>query len=102
MGAQKQMSDAQKTIDLTYAKNALFIRQSVAVAFGVPLDRELTWDFLQDKLCNSTDVAMPDCVLIRGMPSTAGELADESRMLRGFLRALEASHGVKVRFALHD
>jgi hypothetical protein len=31
-------------IDLTYAKNALFVRQSVAVAFGIKLDREFTWD----------------------------------------------------------
>lgn len=96
------MSDTRKTIDLTYAKNALFIRQSVAVVFGVPLDRELTWDFLQDSLCSSTEVEMPNCVLIRGMPSTNGELGDESQMLYGFLRALEAARGVEVRFALHD
>ena len=96
------MTDTRKTIDLTCAKNALFVRQSVAVAFGVPLDRELTWDFLQDRLCSSADVAMPDCVLIRGMPSTAGELGEETRMLHRFLRALEAARGVKVRIALHD
>lgn len=45
---------------------------------------------------------MPHCVLIRGMPSTTGELGDESRMLRSFLQALEDARGVKIRFALHD
>lgn len=102
MGDKAHMSDTRKTIDITYAKNALFIRKSVAVVFGVPLDQELTWDFLQDRLCSSTEVAMPNCVLIRGMPSATGELEDESRMLRVFLRALEDARGVKVRFALHD
>ena len=96
------MGDTQKTIDLTYAKNALFVRQSVTVAFGVLLDRELTWDVLQHRLCSSTDVAMPDCVLIRGMPSPAGELGDESRRLRSLLRELEAARGVEVRIALHN
>ena len=95
------MSDTQKTIDLSYAKNALFVRHSVAIFFGIPFNHELTLDFLQDRLCGSTDVTISGCVLIRGLPSTVGELGDESRMLFSFLRALEAAHNVEVRIALH-
>lgn len=102
MGNLVNMSASETTIDLRYAKNALFVRQSVAVAFGIPLDRELTWDFLQHSLCYSSDLDVPDSVLIRGMPSSLGELEDESRMLRTFLKVLAALRGVQVRFALHD
>lgn len=92
----------QRTIDLTYAKNALFVRQSVAVAFGIPLDRELTWDFLHHRICKSHDLDMPGCVLIRGLSSASILLKDEIRMLRNLLRVLETEHGVEVRIILHD
>lgn len=95
------MCEMERTIDLTYAKNALFVRQSVALAFGIPIDRELTWDFIQDRICNSHGFEMPGRVLIRGLPSPSSALGDESRMLRNLLRLLETAHGVEVRIVLH-
>lgn len=92
----------QKTIDLTYAKNALFIRQSVAVVFGIPIDRELTWDFLQDRLCNSPALKMPEHVLIRGLPTASLALGDECQMLRNLLQVLGKARGVQIRIVLHD
>jgi len=91
----------QATIDLTYARNALFVRQSVAVAFGIPVDRELTSEYLQDRLCNAHDLEIPKRVLIRGLPSASSALGDESRMLRQLLRALQAAYGIEIDIVLH-
>ncbi|WP_073213328.1 hypothetical protein [Massilia sp. CF038] len=96
------MSDLQITIDLSYAKNALFIRQSVAVAFGVPIDRELTWDFLRDRIGSTDTHAMPNDVTVRGLPNLSGALGEESQMFLGLLRTLGAVHGTKVMFVIHD
>ena len=91
------MCNKQVTIDITYAKNALFVRQSVAVAFGVPIDREITWVFLQDLLCNSSEFALPARVLVCGLPSASGAIGDEIRMLRTFLRALATTRSIEVQ-----
>ena len=92
----------QKSIDLTYAKNALFVRQSVAIAFGIPIDRELTWDFLHDRLQNSRDLNMPEHLLVRGLPAASLAVGSECRMLQNLLRMLGTTHGVQVRIVLHD
>ena len=96
------MSALRIEIDLTYAKNALFVRQSVALAFGIPIDRELTWEFLQGRICNSEDVAIPTHVLVRGLPNSGGSLGEESQMLRRLLRELESVHDIQVQFVIHD
>jgi len=96
------MNDSQVTIDLTYAKNALFVRQSVAVAFGIHIDRELTWGFLKNSICGSEDLTMPKRVIIRGLPSDSGVLGEESQMLRGLLRAVRTVHNIEVQIVLHD
>lgn len=96
------MSDLQITIDLTYAKNAWFIRQSVAVAFGVPIDRELTWDFLRDRICSAGTHAMPNGVTVRGLPNVSGALGKESQMFLSLLRTLGAVDGTKVMFVILD
>lgn len=44
------MASDQVTIDLTYGKNALFVRQTVAVALGIAINRELTWE-MSGKRC---------------------------------------------------
>lgn len=96
------MCNKQVTIDLAYAKNALFLRQSVAVAFGVPIDREITWVFLQDMLGNASECALPARVLVCGLPSVSGAIGDEIRMLRTFLRALATTRNIEVQIVLHD
>lgn len=98
------MCNKQVTIDITYAKNALFVRQSVAVAFGVPIDREITWVFLQDLLCNSSEFALAARVLVSGLPSASGAIGDEDeiRMPRTFLRALATTRSIEVQIVLHD
>ena len=37
-----KMHTEQTEIDLTYAKSPLFLRQTVAVSLGIPIDREFT------------------------------------------------------------
>lgn len=96
------MRNKQVSIDITYAKNALLVRQSIAFAFGVPIDREITWDFLQYLLCNSSEFALPARVLVCGLPSVSGAIGDEIRMLRTFLRALARTRSIEVQIVLHD
>jgi len=95
------MGDMERTIDLTYAKNALFVRQTVAVAFGIPIDQELTWGFLQDRLCTSGGPEIPERILVRGLSLASIQLEEECQMLRNLLRALGTVHGVVVQIALH-
>ncbi len=96
------MDNTQVTIDLSYAKNALFIRQSVAVAFGVPIDRELTWGFLKDAICAIDHLAIPKQVTVCGLPSDSGMLGEESRMLMGLLRTIREIHNIKIWIVIND
>jgi hypothetical protein len=91
----------EKTIDLTHAKNALFIRQAVALAFGVPIDQELTWEVLHERLCTSTGLEIPERILVRGLPQASIHLSEECQMLRNLLKALGTARGIVVQIVLH-
>lgn len=92
----------QVTIDLTYAKNALFIRQSVAVAFGISIDREFTWEFFRDRLSASPALAILENILCRGLPRASLVEPDECLRLQDLLRLLKKTRGIQVWIELHD
>lgn len=73
-------------INLTYAKNALFVRQTVAVAFGIPLDQEFTWPILYKVVSTSEKLAETRKILIEGMPATT--ISGELKLLSGFFREI--------------
>jgi hypothetical protein len=77
------------TIDLTWAKNALFVRQTVAQAFGVPLDREFTWDMLRAAICRADNPRLPDKIYIVGRSHASLDVPNEARALDEFLAALK-------------
>ena len=95
------MGDIERTIDLTHAKTALLVRQTVAVAFGVPIDQELTWEVLHKRLCTSTRLDIPERILVRGLPQASIHLSEECQMLRNLLKALGTARGIVVLIVLH-
>jgi hypothetical protein len=96
------MTECQVTIDLTYAKNALFVRQTVAVAFGIPIDRELTWPILQERICDPANLAIPKKILVEGLPGLGIRVPDEERMLISLLLDLRVIRpDIEVMILLH-
>lgn len=94
--------NSQISIDLTYGKNALFVRQTVAVAFGVPLGQEFTWDVLGDIICRRKTIDLPGRVSVEGLSSLAVQVPSEARMFRNFLTRLRSEHpSIEVMIQLH-
>ena len=75
-------------IDLTWAKNALFVRQTIAKSFGVTLDREFTWDSLQSLICFPGNPHVPEKIVVNGMTGLSCRIPMESKLLMDFLKAL--------------
>jgi hypothetical protein len=89
-------------IDLSYAKNALFVRQTIAAAFGVPLGREFTWEILHSLICYPENPALPKSILVEGFSQLSVRVPDEEKNLRNFLRQLrEVRPDIQVGFVLH-
>lgn len=94
------MSD-KMVIDLTWAKNALFVRQTIAKSFGIPLDREFTWDSLQALICFSGNPKIPAKIDVYGFAGLGCSLKLEAEMFSTFLQALKiARPDVDVRVVL--
>ena len=97
------MSNSELRLDLSYAKNALFVRQTIAAAFGVPLNREFTWEILRNLICYPENPALPESILIEGFPGLSSRVPDEGKRLSDFLRYLHAARpDIKVNFLLHS
>ncbi|MDM5179900.1 hypothetical protein PO883_22160 [Massilia sp. DJPM01] len=79
-------------IDLTYARSPLFVRQTVAHAFGIPVNQEFTWELLRDLICNLDASVLPKEVIFEGWPRMSMTIPDEAERLSGFLRALQLRH----------
>lgn len=71
------MTKERLDIDFTYARTALALRQTAAHAFGIPLDREFTWDMLIALICGLPASELPKKIVIRGYPSGRGSLREE-------------------------
>lgn len=89
-------------IDLSYAKNALFVRQTIARTFGIPLDQEFSWDILRALICRPENSFLPHSITMRGWAQFSGRLPEEAQELMALLRLLKSQHNVKLLFTLHD
>lgn len=78
-------------IDMTRAKNALFVRQTVAIAFGLPLDQEFTWDSLRALICYAGNPRIPATISVDGLASMSLNVASEEREFSDFLKALQVA-----------
>jgi hypothetical protein len=75
-------------IDLSRGKNALFIRQTVAAAFGIPLGREFTWDDLRGLICCPGNPRIPARMEVDGFVGFSLRAAEEAEMFMAFLAEL--------------
>jgi hypothetical protein len=89
-------------IDLTYRRSPLALRQGIAHAFGIPINREFTWDILRDLICAFPMSALPKRITVRGWPSWRGSMRDETTGLNGLFHELKRCHpDIKLGFILH-
>lgn len=89
------------TIDLTYARSPLFVRQTVAHAFGIPVNQEFTWELLRDLICNLDASVLPKEITFEGWSSLCLAVFDEAERLSGLVRALRQRHpDIKVSFMI--
>lgn len=97
------MNEKTVELDFTYAKNALFVRQTLAAAFGVPLGQEFTWDSLSAMACDAACAENPSRMTVAGLSNLAVSLPDEAAMFKGFLRDIQRRLPIlDVRIVLHD
>jgi hypothetical protein len=91
------------TLDFTYAKTPLFVRQSLAKTFGVPLNQEFTWPILRAKIFDPAHSIPVKSLLIVGQSNLAQTLPEESNLLSSFLKELGMLRpDIDIRVALHD
>ena len=96
------MSTSELRIDLSYAKNALFVRQTIAAAFKVAVNREFTWEILRNLICYPENPALPESILIEGFPGLSSRVKDEGKNLSEFLSHLRVVRpDIKVSILLH-
>ncbi|RIX84038.1 hypothetical protein [Acidovorax cavernicola] len=91
------------TIDLSFARSPLFVRQTLASAFGIPLGQEFTWNSLTTLVCETTRMSVPDRLSVVGISQLGVALPDEEKSLRELLRALQAQlPDLRILITLHD
>lgn len=98
---QHEMPTDPATIDFRYAKNALFVRQTLAKFAGLPIDREITWESLRDHICDPDKSVLPNRVVLRGLSSLSLAAPDEARMLRHLLKEVAVARpDIQVQIAI--
>lgn len=89
-------------LDFTYAKNALFVRQTIATGFGLALDREFNWQLLLDLICGQENPPIPASITIAGYAQMSQNIREEAQMLQIFLKKLKEKYPeLTVFFVLH-
>lgn len=90
-------------VDLSTAKTALFVRQTLASAFSIPLMQEFTWDLLTNQICEAARDSELKRISFRGLSQLQTSLPDEAKALTEFLRALQFRlPRLTVLVTLHD
>ncbi|WP_157499040.1 hypothetical protein [Lysobacter sp. Root604] len=97
------MTSKQVTIDLTHAKSVLFVRQTVALAFGMQINGELTWEILRDRLYDPENRSLPAKIVVTGLPNLGVSVPSEAKALRSVLRELGALRPeIAISILLHS
>lgn len=75
----------------------------MAVAFGIPLDREFTWDYLRSQICKPDNSFVPtEELYLIGYGGLATRLSGEYESVRGVWKELQTIHpNLKIRVLLH-
>lgn len=80
------------TLDFEYGRTPLFVRQTVAVAFGIPLGQEFTWDTLTKLVLENVKSSPPRQVSVLGLMHIGVALPEEYEMVSSLLRKLTEQH----------
>nr|WP_297353855.1 hypothetical protein [uncultured Caldimonas sp.] len=80
------------TLDFEYGRTPLFVRQTVAVAFGIPLGQEFTWDSLTTLVREAVHASTPRRISVLGLVEIGVTLPEEARMIEILLRTLREDH----------
>lgn len=97
------MRNENLRIDLTYARSALYVRQTIAQAFGIPLGREFTWHMLRDLICGQPASALPRSITFAGRIRMSMVIREEAENLSAFLSELKRVHPhIEVWTIIHD
>lgn len=80
------------TLDFEYGRTALFVRQTVAVAFGIPLGQEFTWDTLKNLVLEAARASPPYRVSVLGFMYIGVALPEEYKMVSDLLGKLKEQH----------
>jgi len=80
------------TLDFEYGRTPLFVRQTVAVTFGIPLGQEFTWDSLTILVCNAVRASPPRSISVLSLPYLGVVMPDEAEGVSFLLRALREMH----------
>jgi hypothetical protein len=96
------MQKAKITFDFTYPRNPLFVRQTVAVTFGLRPRGDLTWDDLTSHILSLEDSALPREIYVRGAINLSLALPEEDRSLGQLFAVLRNRNPeVKIMYQLH-
>ncbi len=80
------------TLDFEYGRTPLFVRQTVAVAFGIPLGQEFTWASLTALVRESVKASAPRRISVLGLVGMSVALPQEASMVRSLLKVLREDH----------
>ena len=79
------------TLDFECGRTPLFVRQTVATTFGIPLGQEFAWDTLTELVRAAVRESPPHSISVLGL-SPVGVVMPEASCLGVLLRELETEH----------
>lgn len=79
-------------LDFECGRTPLFVRQTVAVAFGIPLGQEFTWNSLTALVREAVHASPPPRISVLGLTEIGVTLPNEAKMVSALLRALKEDH----------
>jgi hypothetical protein len=75
-------------LDFEGVRTPLFVRQTIAVAFGIPLGQEFTWNSLTELVCIAAVASPPRRISVLGLAYLGVVLPEEADMVGSMLRRL--------------
>jgi hypothetical protein len=90
------------TLDFECGRTPLFVRQTVAVAFGIPLGQEFTWNSLTRLVLEAAKASPPRRISVLGLMHLGVVLPEEAEMVSSLVRKLGEQHpDVAISVALN-
>lgn len=78
----------QIKIDMSFASNVLYVRQTVAKSFGIAINQEFTWELLEKLVLDSDVLLATPSILVEGRSQLAIRLPKEDAALGALLQKI--------------